>query len=1402
MGSLILNAAINFGIGLALNALFPPEEINQEGPRLNDLDVTSSTYGKMVKIPFGTARLGGNIIWAEEIEEVKNTQSVGGKGGGPSGSSTTYTYFATLDVSLGISGADTILRLWGDGKLIFDNSVPADEIIDESGINSDDVSILTLFISNTELKGIEFTLYPGGDDQLSDPLEEADFPADTPAYRHLSRIVFDRMPLADFGNRIPNITAEVTYRPTNTGTPHIRMNEHGATDVPGSALGAENYTFYAPEIDSFLSLKNTATGIWRASGTTLQFQNHIHSGGIDPDMSCKIVGAPYVMHSEGASNNSAVIKDDVMSGEELSRGGSSSSFLTDSAGGVWNLGIFAGCRIQHPVFGARDYMIHVGGLSGDVSKTSYWDVTGTPSFIRNIAAGLIEKGAAGDVVIIPLPNTDSFTGPEFQLGAFLIISIAQSATEHLVTRVDFDITSGANQVLNTRVLETVLSPIPAGVGDGSGFVETVGVTGWAVDEKAEKVLLSLGTVNGEILLYDYINGTVDKHTQANNARVMSRSMYTTRNRIIATKVVGQGESYYYIVDTRDLSMTEFPFEDIGLDGNSIFNETSLSLDDERGAFFLSRVSAGIVSVVSPHRIVKIFFERNQAVPIPLSSIITGLTTSYQGLTTGGLVNADIDVSEHTATNVFGFTINRQGTIRDSLNILRNAYFFDGVESDFILKFPGRGQASVLTIPEEQVGEASETGDFVREIRQQEVELPMRLGIRYINYKMDYAADVELSKRIEKPNKTMFSLDEKTMDIPIVFVSPDEPKQLTEKWLFTTWNERRQFETILPWTYLKLDPTDVFKIGVSGETLQLRLADQDIGLSYAMDIRGVREDAFSFASTLKGSGALGFINQNIVGTLITKLINLDSPLLRAGDLQFSGVTSNGYAAMGGISSALGWEGGELWRSTELVEGYISQGNQNVGMSWAIVISVPSAIVVDQNEGEDFPNTFQEVADGGSFSINIITREDDWSSSTELNVLNGGNGLAIVTANGVEILQFQDFVDNGDNTWSLQRLLRGRLGTEKRAIDGDIAIGDEIVLLSLSDGTTLDNNVLKTHIPLAELNTQFFYKPVTFRNLLEETASQSFIYTGRDLIPYSVCHLGADISPVNGDFTIDWERRTRVNGAWLDGIGSVPLNEIIEQYAVELFDTAGVSIATSTVNNVTTETFSQEITDSLLAVADRTSMGLLNGTFEVDVDDWEVMEAGSFVRQGFPAFGVAADHNGVTSTFCLRFNDSLSSTTKRLGVRQDIDVSSIDLSIPRRFILAGYLTNNDTQHRSAMALRLRAYDGDPEAGGNLLQSYFGDERNTTIGIWYHYVNTGILHPATKWVRIELSSWWGNNFSFPNEVDDLIVTAATTGHGTQWDDITLDILGESDRYKITVRQNSDTASFQSDILTALFQ
>lgn len=192
----------------------PAPARTHEGPRLRDLDVMVSSEGAPVPRVYGRVRVPGQVIWATALEESITTRTEttgggnsGGKGGGGSRSAQpaqtitthTYSYFANIAVALAEGSVAHLGRVWADGKPL-------------------------------DLAGLTVRFYPGDEDQTADPLIVAKEGAgNAPAYRGLCYVVFERLPVAAFGNRIPQLSFEIV-RPVGALENAIRA----VTLIPGA----------------------------------------------------------------------------------------------------------------------------------------------------------------------------------------------------------------------------------------------------------------------------------------------------------------------------------------------------------------------------------------------------------------------------------------------------------------------------------------------------------------------------------------------------------------------------------------------------------------------------------------------------------------------------------------------------------------------------------------------------------------------------------------------------------------------------------------------------------------------------------------------------------------------------------------------------------------------------------------------------------------------------------------------------------------------------------------------------------------------------------------------------------------------------------------------------------------
>lgn len=176
-----------------------------EGPRLKEIDGLASTEGAPVPRVYGRARLGGQLIWATRFEEEVTTTITRTKSGGKGGQKaqktyeTTYSYHANLAVAICEGPIAFVRRIWADGREVDFNTVA-------------------------------LRIHRGFENQELDPLIAAKEAGEAPAYRGMAYVVFERFPLAGYGNRVPQFSFEVVR-----AVPGLNEMIRAVTLIPGAS---------------------------------------------------------------------------------------------------------------------------------------------------------------------------------------------------------------------------------------------------------------------------------------------------------------------------------------------------------------------------------------------------------------------------------------------------------------------------------------------------------------------------------------------------------------------------------------------------------------------------------------------------------------------------------------------------------------------------------------------------------------------------------------------------------------------------------------------------------------------------------------------------------------------------------------------------------------------------------------------------------------------------------------------------------------------------------------------------------------------------------------------------------------------------------------------------------------
>lgn len=176
-----------------------------EGPRLKEIDGLASTEGTPIPRVYGRARLGGQLLWATRFEEEVTTTVTRSKSGGKGGQKAqktyeaTYSYYANLAIAICEGPIAFVRRIWADGREL-------------------------------DFTAVSLRIHRGFENQEPDPLIAAKEAGATPAYRGTAYVVFERFPLANYGNRVPQFSFEVVR-----AVPGLGEMIRAVTLIPGAS---------------------------------------------------------------------------------------------------------------------------------------------------------------------------------------------------------------------------------------------------------------------------------------------------------------------------------------------------------------------------------------------------------------------------------------------------------------------------------------------------------------------------------------------------------------------------------------------------------------------------------------------------------------------------------------------------------------------------------------------------------------------------------------------------------------------------------------------------------------------------------------------------------------------------------------------------------------------------------------------------------------------------------------------------------------------------------------------------------------------------------------------------------------------------------------------------------------
>jgi len=559
----------------------------------------------------------------------------------------------------------------------------------------------------------------------------------------------------------------------------------------------------------------------------------------------------------------------------------------------------------------------------------------------------------------------------------------------------------------------------------------------------------------------------------------------------------------------------------------------------------------------------------------------------------GLENADLDVSELT-DEVFGYTLTRRSSGFSQIEQLTACYFFDAVESDWILKFRKRDRSVTSVVPLADTGAVSGTGqpgETIEDTVTDELDLPERVDLVFGDYRRDYQPNTMGAKR---PRGATIARNLATMEAAIVFDGPAEPKRIADKMLSEAWNRRPARLRLGP-RWALLEPNDVITVTAlnAAYTLQVRrIAD---GADLTVEI-----DAETFSSELYDSDVLA---PDTSSSFPTQTAPATPPTLRTAlvdGLTLPDVTGNDVGFL--VGAALATDGG-TWSGATV---YVSEDD---GETWVASGGVNELITHGTLAGglADAATT-TTVDDTGWLDVQLSTF-GTLDSISRAELLTGEANLLLVgdATTGYELLQFETATWLRIGRYRLTGLVRGLRGTEH--LTGTHHAGQDVWLLD-------PDALLFLGITDAEVGATRLVKLVPSGQTTDDVTALSITLDAASVRPWSPTQVAATHpSALSGDRRYTWIRRAGRDQSWLPW-RDVELadDEVPETYEVDVLDedgnlartlTSASTAAGSFVDNSSQAAF-YVLADAQTDHGDRHGWrcALAGGSFETGSTGWTV------------------------------------------------------------------------------------------------------------------------------------------------------------------------------------------------------
>lgn len=476
----------------------------------------------------------------------------------------------------------------------------------------------------------------------------------------------------------------------------------------------------------------------------------------------------------------------------------------------------------------------------------------------------------------------------------------------------------------------------------------------------------------------------------------------------------------------------------------------------------------------------------------------------------GIANEYIDATDLENIKFAGYVKANTMAAKQAIEPLQMAYLFDIVEVDKKIKFVLRDNASSKTISSNDLMASKEDKnvDAQKITVANKSELPSCVKIKFMHPGRNYEVGTQ-SYSMEHFDYT----NEFVMEIPIVMYNSEAIKMAQNILVSAHGNNKRNIFSLTN-KHIDIIPTDVVTI----DNVDFRITESNISANL-MEFNSASQLQFSSTATTSEnnfSPELPKTTEQTFGFL------LDIPILDQANN-----TAGMYVVATGISDA--WTGAVLFKSSDLET------------TWEQYQTIDEPCVIGYVE-EKMSDHTTAVFDSKN-ELTVWLNYGSLSSSTKQNVLNGANAALIGEHGRWEVIQFVNATLNANGSYTIDTLLRGRLGTEMNT--GNHKNGDHFILLD-------ENSIANIQSQANEIGIEYAYKFVSFGGFIDSFATTYFTNTNIRMKPLAVCHERA-IPDGNGTIDFSWHKRDRIyyENEWQDYGPSNLSIDYPQQFKVDVY-----------------------------------------------------------------------------------------------------------------------------------------------------------------------------------------------------------------------------------------------------------